>query len=177
MRTITVFCMAGLMLLARGAAAQDVNYDYDRHANFAAYRTYAWVGGTTLAADDLNHARIVAAVDSQLAVKGLAQEDGLANPDLQVFYQVGLRQDLEFNGYDNRWAVPGGGPSWARAKPVPVGTLVVGVIEAKSHSLVWRAAATKDLDLGQSPEKWERNLNKAVEKMFKHYPGSGQAVR
>ncbi|HTK40363.1 MAG TPA: DUF4136 domain-containing protein [Gemmatimonadales bacterium] len=177
MRTITVFCMAGLMLLARGAAAQDVNYDYDRHANFAAYRTYAWVGGTTLAADDLNHARIVAAVDSQLAMKGLAQEDSTENPDVQVFYQVGLRQDLEFNGYDNRLAVPGGGPSRARARPVPVGTLVVGVIEAKSHSMVWRAAATKDLDLGQSPERWERGLDKAVEKMFKHYPGSGQALR
>lgn len=177
MRIITVLCTAGLMLLARGAAAQDVNYDYDRHANFAAYRTYAWVGGTTLPADDLNHARIVAAVDSQLGMKGLAQEDSTENPDVQVFYQVGLREDLEFNGYDTRSAVPDGGPSWARAKPVPVGTLLVGMIEARSHSMVWRAAATKDLDLGQSPERWERNLNKAVEKMFKHYPGSGQGVR
>ena len=53
MRTITLLWAAGLVLLARGAAAQDVNYDYDRHASFAAYRTYAWVGGTTLAADDL----------------------------------------------------------------------------------------------------------------------------
>jgi Domain of unknown function (DUF4136) len=177
LRTITLLWAAGLVLLARGAAAQDVNYDYDRHASFAAYRTYAWVGGTTLAADNLNQARIVAAVDSQLAMKGLAQEDSTANPDVQVFYQVGLRQDLEFNGFTNRGVVPDGGPSWARAKPVPVGTLVVGMIEAKSHSLVWRAAATKDLDLGQSPERWEWNLNKAVEKMFKHYPGSAQAVR
>ena len=48
---------------------------------------------------------------------------------------------------------------------------------AKSHALVWRAAATKDLDLGQSPEKWEKNLNKAVEKMFKHYPEPGHAIR
>ena len=47
-------------------------------------------------------------------MKGLAQEDSTGNPDVQVFYQVGLRQDLEFNGYDNRLAVPDGGPSWAR---------------------------------------------------------------
>jgi hypothetical protein len=176
LRTITLLWTAGLVLLARGAAAQDVNYDYDRHANFAAYRTYTWVGGTTLAADDLNHARIVAAVDRELAAKGLAQEDSTANPDVQVLYLVGLRQDLEFNGYDNRLAVPDGGASWARVEPVPVGTLAVEIIDAKSHALVWRAAATKDLDLGQSPERWERNLNKAVEKMFKHYPGPGHAV-
>ena len=28
-----------------------MNYDYDRHANFSAYRTYAWAGGTNLADD------------------------------------------------------------------------------------------------------------------------------
>jgi hypothetical protein len=160
------------MLLARGAAAQDVNYDYDRRADFAGYRTYAWTGGPTLA-DDLNHARIVGAVDSQLGTKGLARVDSTGSPDVLVLYRVGLRQDLELNGYDSRWAVPTGGPSWARLERVPVGTLVVAIIDAKTHTTVWRAAVTKDLDLGQSPAKWERNLNKAVEKMFKHYPAPG----
>ncbi len=164
------------MLLAGGAAAQDVNYDYDRRANFSAYRTYAWVGGTNVA-DDLNHARIVAAVDRQLVAKGLAQVDSTGNPDLLVVYRVGLHQDLEINGYDNRWIGPHGGPSWARLERVSVGTLAVGIIDAKTRSMVWRAAATKDLDPGQSPEKWEKNLNKAVEKMFKQYPGLGHAVR
>ena len=159
------------MLLAGGAAAQDVNYDYDRRANFSAYRTYAWVEGTN-SADDLNHARIVAAVDHQLAAKGLAQVDSTRNPDVLVIYRVGLTQELEVNAHDNRWALPHGGPSWARVERVPVGTLVVGMIDAKTRSMVWRGAASKDLDLGASPEKWEKNLNKAVEKMFKRYPGA-----
>ena len=30
--------------------------------------------------------------------------------------------------------------------------------------------ATPDLNPGASPEKWEKNINKAVETMFKHYP-------
>lgn len=168
MRTI-LLCLGVLMLLAGGAAAQNVNYDYDRHANFSAYRTYAWAGRTNLA-DDLNHARIVAAVDRQLAAKGLAQVDSTGNPDLLVVYRVGLHQDLEINAYENRWAGPSGGPSWARLERVPVGTLAVGIIDARTRSLVWRAAATKHLDPGASPEKWEKNINKAVEKMFKHYP-------
>jgi hypothetical protein len=159
------------MLLAGGAAAQDVNYDYDRRANFAAYRTYAWAGGTNLA-DDLNHARIVAAVERQLAAKGLTPVDSTGNPDLRVVYRVGLHQDLEINGYDNRLIGPYGGPSWARLERVPVGTLVIGMIDAKTRSLVWRGAASKDLDLGASPEKWEQSHNKAVGKMFKRYPGA-----
>ena len=157
------------MLLARGAAAQDVNYDYDQRANFSAYRTYAWAEGPNLA-DDLNHARIVAAVDRQLMAQGLIPVDSTKNPDVLVVYRVALHQDLEINGYENRWAIPSGGPSWARLEQVPVGTLAVGIIDAKTRSLVWRAAATKDLQPRASPEKWEKNINKAVEKMFKHYP-------
>lgn len=179
MTTTTLLCTAGLMLLAGGAAAQDVSYDYDRSANFSAYGTYAWVSGTSQA-DNLNHARIVAAVDRQLAAKGLTQVDSTGNPDALVLYQVALTEDLEINGYDNRWAGPyaWGGPSRARVERVAVGTLVVGMIDAKTRSMVWRTAATKDLDLGDEPEKWEKKLNKAVEKMFKHYPGATRhAVR
>ena len=161
------------MLLAGGAAAQDVHYDYDRRANFSAYRTYTWVGGTN-PADNLNHARITAAVDRQLAAKGLAQVDSTGNPDVLVFYRVALTEDLEVNGYDTRWPGPGpggwGGPSSARLERVPVGTLVVAMMDAKTRSLVWRSAASKDLDPKASPEKWEKNINKAVQKMFKHYP-------
>ena len=52
------------------------------------------------------------------------------------------------------------------------------MIDAKTRSIVWRAAATKDLDLGDNPEKWEKKLNNAVEKMFKRYPGpTRHAVR
>jgi hypothetical protein len=169
--------MVGLMLLAGGAAAQDVNYDYDRRANYSAYRTYAWVGGTNVA-DDLNHARIVAAVDRQLAAKRLAQVDSTRSPDVLVIYRVALTEDLEVNGYDNRGAGPyglggwGGGPSWARLERVPVGTLVVAIMDAKTRSMVWRSAVSKDLNLGDNPEKWEKKLNKAVEKMFKRYPPS-----
>ncbi len=134
MRTIALLWMAGLMLLARGAAAQEVNYDYDRQANFSGYRTYAWAGGTNLA-DDLNHARIVAAGDRQLAAKGLARADSTANPDLLVVYRgraapgpggQRLRQSL--------------GPclAGARAGPgserVPVGTLAIAIIDRRARA-------------------------------------------
>jgi hypothetical protein len=168
-RTIALLCMGGLMLLARGAAAQDVNYDYDQRANFSAYRTYVWAGGPSLA-DELNHARIVAAVDRQLTAKGLTPVDSTKNPDLLVVYRVGLHQDLEINGYDSRWMGPPGGPSWARLERVPVGTLAIGIVDAKTRSLVWRGSASGDLNPNDSPEKWEKKINKAVEKMFKHYP-------
>jgi hypothetical protein len=96
--------------------------------------------------------------------------DSTGKPEQLVVYREGLHQDLVINGYENRWAVPCGVPSWAPLERVPVGTPAIGVIDAQSRSMIWRAAATKDLDPGASPEKWEKNIDKAVETMFKHYP-------
>ncbi len=85
-------------------------------------------------------------------------------------------QDLEVNGYDNRWAGPGwggwgGGPSQARVERVPVGTLVVGMVDAKTRSIVWRTAATKDLNLGDNPEKWEKNSTRRLRRCSSITPG------
>ena len=67
-----------LSLLCAGSAvlAQDVKYNYDREANFAAYKTYQWAeqGGRTR--DQLLDKDIRRAIDEQLAQKGLQKVDG-----------------------------------------------------------------------------------------------------
>jgi hypothetical protein len=41
--------------------------------------------------------------------------------------------------------------------------------------VIWRSSATRDVDADASPEKRDKNLNKAAEKMFEHYPaGTGK---
>ena len=37
-------------------------------------------------------------------------------------------------------------------------------------TLVWRGVASKTLDAEAKPEKQQKNLKKAVEKMLKNYP-------
>jgi hypothetical protein len=41
---------------------------------------------------------------------------------------------------------------------------------AATHKVVWRGAASMDIDTTANPEKRERSINKAVEKIFKNYP-------
>ena len=62
------------------------------------------------------------------------------------------------------------GAGTARAEQVVVGTLVVELIDAKTGSTIWRGIATRDVDVQASPGKREKNINKAAEKLFKHYP-------
>src|SRR6185436_12132437 len=98
--------MLGLALASATASAQKVTYDYDKGTDFAKIRTYAWAHTQVEVQDELNHRRIVAAVDSQLSAKGLTrvQEGGMA--DVLVAYGAGFERNLAINGSSSG----GGGP-------------------------------------------------------------------
>ena len=64
--------LAVLMSLGVAAFAQEVQFDYDRSANFNAYKTYQWVDYKAVqVGDELLDRDIKRAVDEQLAGKGL----------------------------------------------------------------------------------------------------------
>lgn len=172
MRMQTLVTTLGLALLSAAAQAQNVTYDYDKGTDFSKIKTYAWTRGLELQ-DDLNHRRIVAAVDSQLSAKGLTKVQPGSMADVYVAYGAEFDRNLQVNGSSSDF----GGPFMranrtgsARVDEIVTGTLVVGMVDANSKTVVWRASATKDLDTNANPEKKEKNLNKAVKKMFEHYP-------
>jgi Domain of unknown function (DUF4136) len=159
----------GLAMLGAVALAQDVTYDYDRAANFRGYRSYAWIRGTDIG-DELNHKRIVQAVEAQLASKGLTRADANGEPDLFVAYHAAFDRNLQINTLG---AGPGfrfGGSGTARVEEIVTGTLAVDIIDAKTRSIVWRGMAAKELEPDAKPEKREKNINRAAEKLFKNYP-------
>ena len=85
MRMTTYLASVCLTLLGTIALAQSVTYDFDRAANFSSYKTYAWTRGTELT-DELNHARVVRAIDATLVAKGLTRVEPSSNPDVLVAY-------------------------------------------------------------------------------------------
>ena len=172
MRITTLTTTLAVTLLGTIALAQTVTHDFDRAANFSSYRSYAWVRGTNLD-DPLNHNRIVRAVDSQMASKGLSFVDASANPDLLVAYHARFDQSLEINGFSSGWGGYRFGATRsgsARADQITVGTLVIDLVDAKTKTIVWRGMASKDLDPNAKPEKRDKNINQAAAKLFKHYP-------
>ena len=75
--------LAAFLFMAACAYGQDVHYNYDRSANFAAYKTYQWVeipGGAV--PDRLIDQAIKGAAEEQLAQKALTKVDN--NADLYM---------------------------------------------------------------------------------------------
>jgi len=171
-RSLAVLICASLMLGGL-AGAQTVTYDYDRATDFSKIKTYAWVRGINLDWDELNHKRIVNAVNAQLASKGLVEVKASDNPDVLVAYYAIFNRDLMVDWFSSGW----GGPAFgfdrigsARVEEQWIGTVIVDMKSTKTGSAVWRGIARKEVDVKASPEKMEKNINKAAEKLFKNYP-------
>ena len=163
-----------LVCLGVAALAQDVQFDYDRSANFNAYKTYQWVDHNPVEiANQLLDQDIKRAVDGQLAGKGLRRVE--SGGDLQVGYQAAISQEKEFNSFGGwgpfGWGGPwGGGNTRVTSSTIDIGKLVIGLFDPATKQLVWRGSAAKTLDIKKDPDKNYRNLEKAVAKLFKNYP-------
>ena len=171
MRIRAYMTAIGVALLGTIAVAQSVNYDYDRAVNFANFRTYAWVHGTALR-DELNHKRVVTAIDSQLVSKGLFRVDGEREADMLVAYHANFDENVQITGFSSGFGPPrfGNVSGTATTQKVVSGTLIVDLMDARTRNVVWRGSAARDLDPSAKPEKRDKNITKAAEKLFKNYP-------
>lgn len=170
MRLAALATAAGIALLGTVAIAQSVSYDFDRSANFSKYKTYAWADGTRVA-DELNHKRVMRAIDAQLAMKGLQQVHASSNPDVLVAYHASFDKDLQINVFGTGFPRVGGMRSGtATTQEIVTGTIVVDITDANTNAMVWRGMASKELNASAKPEKREKEINKAAEKVFKNYP-------
>ena len=171
-----------LLLASAGTAlAQDVRYNFDKSANFAAFKTYKWVtikGATPIG--DLADRQIKAAVDTELATKGLSKSES-DTADLYIGYQAAIGQEKEYTSFDTGWGYGpgwygggwyggGGGTTTGQTSTIYIGQLALDMYATSPKALVWRGTASKTLNPKAKPEKQAENLQKAVAKMLKNYP-------
>ena len=89
--------------------AQKTSYDYDKTADFAAFKTYALKDGTKVG-QQLIDDRIVAAIEQELAAKGLTKAD--ANPDVFVVYHVAFDKQKDISTYSSGYGGGYGAYGW-----------------------------------------------------------------
>lgn len=170
MKTIRYFCAAMLMTVILGGSglAQSVTVDYDHNANFERYHTYYWLKVKT--SNPLWEQRIQDAVDNELQKKGWQKVDTGGDVALTAVGSADTdKQYVTFyNDLGDGWWWSGFGTATTETVTYKVGTLVLDMYDAQTKRLIWRGVATKTLS--KKPEKNEKALEKAVEKMFKNFP-------
>lgn len=165
-------CLVGLILLLSAADMQAaVAVQAAKTVDFTQFKTFAWKQGTP-AADPAIEKLIREAVQKQLLAKGLSRVD--ADADLLVSTHARraseLREDVDILGAQQRWPEDSepGGVSGDSLREIEVGTLVVDMDDGNSRLNIWRGTATRTLS--ESPKVAQKQIDKAVTKMFESFP-------
>lgn len=172
-----VFLYAFLAAVITACSSINVSSDFDHHANFTAYKTYAFTKeAEDLPIDEVNRKLLIDAISNELVAEGFSkskQPDVLI--DMFVISQVketataATSSNYYGGGYQYRW---GGGFSATTidVENYVVGTLFVDIVDASSKQLVWQGRGVKTLDPDATPIEREQNINNAVKQIFAWYP-------
>jgi len=171
--------LAMCVIFATGTAAvaQDVKTNYMPGTNFSKYKTYKWVviEGAHMP-DQIMDQQIKLAIDTQMAAKGFTKADG--DTGLDLGYQISVANQTQWSTYGTggpRWGW-GGGMVTTTSSTYQVGTLDLDMYDPATRQLVWRGTATKTVNPSDNPEKNQKNLNKAMEKLLKKFPPPAQDI-
>jgi Domain of unknown function (DUF4136) len=165
--------VAAVLLTALVAAGQDVKTDFDHGYNFAQLHTFAVKIGTSWG-NPLSEDRAKSAIAKQLTAKGWTQTDEAQADALVVVHAASqTQQSLNtfysgggWGGYG--WGGWGPGTATTTVSEVKVGTMVVDIFDAKTKKLVFRGVGQDEIS--NKPEKNQKKIEKATEKMFKNFP-------
>jgi hypothetical protein len=180
MRTVPLLTVATLLLSACTPVRVTTTVAPDAH--LASYRTFRVLnvparraGLPTLTNDPM----FETSVSNRALREHLANAFGgrgyvvdQANPDFTVAYYASRRGELDVTawdyGYRGRWGGWRGDEGVVQVRPFVEGTVIVDVVNPKTHELVWRGRGVSDVS--DDPETYGQNLDRTVRDIVKRFP-------
>ena len=147
-----------------------VGAEADPKIDYKDYSSYTWLGSASIIYDPDGKweppqfdadAQIKLLIDRELRARGMSEDS--ANPDMIVAFAAGV--DMDSMGID----IPPES-NLVALKGLPLATLVVILIDAKSKSAIWGGTASAEIQQNPSQETIKKRLDFAVTQMFKKLP-------
>ena len=166
-----------------GAQAQKIHVVYNKQIDFSQFKTFAWAPHGAVAHPMLA-ANVVGAIEDELKQRGLQKVEIDNHPGLiiQVYGSIDQESTLYSNDplYNATGGIPPFDPSFSGSLwsgyygnttvTIHKGQLVVDLLDAANKKLVWRGMSQQNL-AAHDPNKLVSQVNTAISKMFKQYPG------
>lgn len=160
-----------------GYAWAKVIFDYDPEVDFSSYATYGWLERENSVDEQLPEhlrLRLRRVTEEVLAEKGLAPAPAPPQTDLLLTFYYGDTQEFQVNympyspyrswGY-GYWGGFGGG--YTDVRRYTKGTLVLDIVDARTHKLVWFGSISGEIRSVNPPGK---RIEKTVSKLLKNFP-------
>ena len=169
---LTGFALALLLAGCATTPTQDIQVDAeaDPKANFAGYKSYAWLGSAAILQDTAGKweppdfdadAEIKFLIDRELRKRGMVENS--ADPDMIVGFAAGIDMDNLRVKVDPKTNI-------RHLENVPKGALVVVLVDSDTGYVIWMGTATGDVQQQPNQEMVRKRLDYAVTQMVKKLP-------
>jgi hypothetical protein len=161
-----------LVFGARPSVAQSITFA--NGISFLNYKTYKWVTvPSTEHLDELTSDQLMGTIEVELAKKGLTKTQS-DNPDLLIAYQIasGKGKPLKNLSIGAVYGSNDGGSAGTTGTVTTIhsGELALDMYDAAKKQLVWRGLIANAIEADAKPDKKQRHMSQAIEKLLKHYP-------
>lgn len=159
--------LAGALTLACSSMTTAV--DYDHTVNWSQFHTFALAEGTK-DPETFTQKRIEDGITNALTSKGWTV--ATSNPDVLVYSHVVLSSEKQWNamsmgGFGYRGWGGMGGMATATQTNIPIGTVIVDMVNPKTHEMIWRGTA-QDQVTGTGADRGQ--VQQAMQAIFKNFP-------
>lgn len=174
-----------VLLFLSSCTSVRVLSDYDKDADFNAYKSYAFykTGIDKAQISDLDKKRILKAIDAELSSRGFVKSE---NPDILI--SIFTKEKEQVDIYNNYWGGgyygwgwnpwywgPGMGGSTVSTRTE--GSLYIDLIDAENKELVWQGKGIGNLGNIKNIEKKEQRIREFVSEIMKQYPPNAIASK
>lgn len=179
-RLLSASTLAAIAIAMTACATIDTSSHVARNLDFTRYHSWRWTSPDTLPTTDARldspffNDHFQGEVERQMTSHGLMQThpDG-APPDLLVHYHANVSPKIAENHGDPTTGACYDEDCSVRVVENEVGTIVLDVIDARTHRLIWRGwAQTSAEGLLDQSKGLDHRIQKAVTGMFASFPRS-----
>ena len=168
MKLLKLFSLV-LALALFSCTSVRVAADYDKEANFGAYKTFAFYkpGIDKVKISDLDKKRILRAIEKEMLAKGFTKSE---SPDIMVNIFTKTRENVNVYrnvGFGYGWGPWYGGYNQNVSRDTQ-GTLYIDFIDAKDKQLVWQGTGQGYLTHNQNRK--DERITTFVSKILERYP-------
>ena len=180
--------LLAVLAIAGCASSPDIMYDYDRSADFSAYRTYNFfenAGPNTGDYQSFFSRYMIDAITREMEQRGYTKSD---NPDLLINFNANLQDKTDIRttpapmpmagGYYSGWGMGYGYATETHVSQYTEGTFNIDIVDANRMQLVWEAVGVGRVS-DEALENLEERVHNGVTLFFSGYPftaGNGTPV-
>lgn len=168
----TIYLLLTLFLFTSCYTVQ-VNYDYERQADFTKYKTYDYYSDMESGLSKLDQKRLLDAMDRSLKARGFELS---SNPDFLIDIKSAEFENAQNSNVGIGMGGTGGNVGGGISVGFPMSNnrlsreIIFEFVDENRMGLFWQALSESAFNPNAKPEKREKQFQQIVDKVLEGYP-------